>query len=240
MINDPQTTELDLGDVEIELCRLPDVVAVRIVVGPDGEPVEVHVLAHTGKHAKQVARDIQSVALTSFGLDLDRRIISVVQLSANGEHAPTAAASSSPAAASESVSPLRTQIAAVESRTAQRRTAIRITLTRDGNEAVGTAEGSSATSARPSLAAAATLNALQQLEVSAQCLDIDATSVGRVGAEEVVTVTLVMFDPPYERHLVGSALLHHQLDDAVARAVLDATNRRISHFTGAGSPLFSA
>ena len=34
----------------------------------------------SGKHAKQVARDIQSVAMASFGLELDRRIISVVQL----------------------------------------------------------------------------------------------------------------------------------------------------------------
>ena len=238
MIDEPQTAELDLRDVEIELCRLPDVVAARIVVGPDGEPVEVHVLAHTGKHAKQVARDIQSVALTSFGLDIDRRIISVVQLSANGEHAPSPSPSTT--SPSEPVSTFRILIAAVEARTAQRRTAIRITLTRGADEAVGTAEGSSATSARPILVAAATLDALRQLEGSAQHLDVDGAAVGRVGAEEVVTVTLVAVDPPYERHLVGSAILHHQLDDAVARAVLDATNRRLSHLAGADAPTFSS
>src|SRR5437773_10958720 len=46
----------------------------------EGRPTEVHILASPEKHAKQVVRDIQSVAMASFGLDLDRRLISVVQL----------------------------------------------------------------------------------------------------------------------------------------------------------------
>src|SRR5438876_4631911 len=72
--------ELDLTALERELCRLPEVNAARIVADDIGRPVEIHILAGSGKHAKQVARDIQSVAMASFGLELDRRIISVVQL----------------------------------------------------------------------------------------------------------------------------------------------------------------
>jgi len=72
--------DLDVTEVERELCRLPEVNAARIVVDEVGRPTEVHILATSGKHAKQVARDIQSVAMASFGLELDRRIISVVQL----------------------------------------------------------------------------------------------------------------------------------------------------------------
>ena len=54
MIDDGGTTQVDFSDVEIEICRLPDVVATRIVPNGFGEPIEVHVLAHTGKHAKQI------------------------------------------------------------------------------------------------------------------------------------------------------------------------------------------
>ena len=223
-----QTTNVDLRDLEIELCRLPDVVAARIVENEDAEPVEVHVLANTGKPAKQVARDIQSVALTSFGIDLDRRIISVVQLSGNGDaHGGTQDVGAGPSAGPSS----RLQLAAVESRTSARRTAVRITLTQGDEEAIGTAEGSASLSARVRLVAAATLDALQQLEVSAQSLELDASAVTHVGAEEVVAVTLVTVDGPHEQRLVGSAIVVRQLDDAVARAVLDATNRRLSHIT---------
>src|SRR5207244_81264 len=68
------------ADLETELCRIPEVTAARIVVNDQGKPTELHILALPDKHAKQVVRDIQSVAMASFGLDLDRRLISVVQL----------------------------------------------------------------------------------------------------------------------------------------------------------------
>src|SRR5262245_35272954 len=84
MADEQMMSALDLTEVEAELCRLPDVTAVRLVADPIGRPVEVHVLAHAGKPAKQIVRDVQSVALASFGLEFDRRIVSVVQLSANG------------------------------------------------------------------------------------------------------------------------------------------------------------
>ena len=45
-------TELDLTEVEREICRLPDVSIARIVAEPDGRVSEVHIVAHAGKHPK--------------------------------------------------------------------------------------------------------------------------------------------------------------------------------------------
>ena len=73
-------TEDEVLELERELCRLPEISAARVVVDGSGRPTEVHILADTAKHAKQVVRDVQSVALASFGIELDRRIVSVVQL----------------------------------------------------------------------------------------------------------------------------------------------------------------
>src|SRR5262249_57143522 len=67
--------EIDLTDVEREICRLPDVSIARLVGEPDGRISEVHIVAHPGKHPKQIVRDVQSIALASFGLDLARRVI---------------------------------------------------------------------------------------------------------------------------------------------------------------------
>ena len=211
----------DLTEVEAELCRLPDVTAVRIVTDPADRPIEVHVLARSGKAAKQIVRDVQSVALASFGIELDRRIVSVVQLAANGtgtvEQTDTAETTTRP------------RIVTVQAQSTRLRTAVQVTLGTDDDERTGFAEGSVATSARPRLLADATLDALRQLEPAAECLDVDTAQVARAGAHDVVVVLLVSVDPPYERHLSGSAIVHQSADDAVVRAVLDATNRRLPH-----------
>jgi len=221
MADEHMMSALDLTEVEAELCRLPDVTAVRLVADPIGRPLEVHVLAHAGKPAKQIVRDVQSVALASFGLEFDRRIVSVVQLSANGSgHVDLSKTE-------EIVT--RPRVLTVQAQSSGLRTTVQVTLTTGDDERTGYAEGSVAFSARPRLLAEATLDALRQIEPAAECLDVDTAHITRAGSHDVVIVLLVSVDPPYERHLSGSAIVHQLTDDAVVRAVLDATNRRPPH-----------
>jgi hypothetical protein len=209
--------ELDLTEVEREICRLPDVSIVRLVADSDGRVSEVHVVAHPGKHPKQIVRDVQSIALASFGLELDRRVISVVQLGGN---------------VLEDASTLRPRpsIVAITAEASGMRSLVRVTLALDDEEAVGFAEGSIATTARHRLVALATVDALRQLEAAAECIDIDHAQVIRIGAHDVAVVTVVYVIPPAEQLVSGSAIVRPQQEaDAVARAVLDATNRRLAY-----------
>ena len=218
MADEQQTAELDVDAVEAELHRLPDVAAVRIVADDIGRPLEIHVLAHTGKHAKQVVRDVQSVALASFDLEIDRRIVSVVQLTPNGD-----SSTSAPAA----LPAVRVRVLGIQASTVELRTSIRVTL-EGASQATGYAEGTAATMVRPRLVATATLDALRQLHDAASPLDVVGTEIAHVGPQDVALVTLVSVEMPLERHLAGSAIVHHSPDDAIVRAVLDAANRRLS------------
>ena len=207
----------DLTDLERELCRLPEVNAARIVTDQVGRPTEVHILASPAKHAKQVARDVQSVAMASFGLDLDRRIISVVQL----DGGQVDAAPGAPAGP-------RVVIGGISSEQNGLRTLVRVTLQRGETEGAGFAEGSIAASARPRLVAQATLDALRQLLPAAECADVEIATVVRVGIREVALASMVFVIPPHEDVVSGSALVRGANEtEAVARAVLDATNRRL-------------
>lgn len=221
MINEHDTVELDLRDVEAELCRLPDIAAVRIVSDEIGRPIEVHVLADTHKHPKQVVRDIQSVALASFGLEFDRRIVSVVQLGPNGTSAAAAAA---PTVIHDD---MRTVVATIQATMADLRTTIQVTLSNAGQDATGFAEGSASSATRPRLVAVATLDALRQLMPQVGGFDVDAARVERIGENDVVVVTLTCLEPPLEHSLSGSAIVRRGVDDAGVRAVLDSTNRRL-------------
>lgn len=214
--------ELDLTEVEREICRLPDVSIARIVGEPDGRVTEVHIVAVPGKHPKQIVRDVQSITLASFGLELDRRLISVVQLGGSAG-VETGDGTSAP----------RASILAITAEANGLRSLVRVTLARDDEEAVGFAEGSIASTARHRLVAASTVDALRQLDPAAECIDVDHAQVVRVGAHDVAVVTVVFVVPPTEQMVSGSALVRTAGEaDAVARAVLDATNRRLGFVTG--------
>jgi len=103
-------------------------------------------------------------------------------------------------------------------------------LALDEEEAVGFAEGSIATTARHRLVALATVDSLRQLEPAAECVDVDHAEVIRIGAHDVAVVTVVYVIPPAEQLVSGSAIVRPQQEaDAVSRAVLDATNRRLAY-----------
>jgi hypothetical protein len=216
-ILDDDVDDIDLTEVEREICRLPDVSIARLVGEPDGRVSEVHIVAHPGKHPKQIVRDVQSIALASFGLDLDRRVISVVQLGAN--------------VLDENFAPeIRPSIVAITAESNGLRSLVRVTLARDDDEAVGFSEGSIATTARHRLVASATVDALRQLEPAAECIDVDHAQIVRIGAHDIAVVTIVFVVPPSEQLVSGSAIVRPQQEaDAVARAVLDATNRRLAY-----------
>jgi hypothetical protein len=216
-MNEVDVDELDLTEVEREICRLPDVSIVRIVAETDGRVSEVHVVAHPGKHPKQIVRDVQSIALASFGLELDRRVISVVQL---GGSILDETFTRAP----------RPSIVAITAEASGMRSLVRVTLALDEEEAVGFAEGSIATTARHRLVALATVDSLRQLEPAAECVDVDHAEIMRIGAHDVAVVTVVYVIPPAEQLVSGSAIVRPQQEaDAVARAVLDATNRRLAY-----------
>jgi hypothetical protein len=139
----PVVDALDLRQVELELCRLPEVTAARIVEDDVGRPVEVHILATREKHPKQIVRDVQSVSMATFGLDIDRRVISVVQLEGgSGDEAVVSSNGANGSGGGRGGGPARVVIGGIDVQKRQVRCNVRVTLEQGGEEAVGEAEGS--------------------------------------------------------------------------------------------------
>ena len=215
---------MEIAEVERELCRIPDVKAARVVANEAGDPVEVHILATTGKGAKQLVRDVQSVAIASVGLDIDHRIISVVQLDDLNPSASTARPAPSVAAG-----PDRVIVESVLVAKKDLRAVCTVTLNRGGEQAVGVAEGTDATTARWRIVAEAALNALQVVEPLAASVAVEMAGVQRIGDRALGIVTLLLVIPPNEELLAGVAPVRGaNEEEAVVRAVLDATNRRLA------------
>ena len=207
----------ELGDIEKELCRLPAVNAARIVTDDIGRPKELHILASSEKSPKQIARDVQSVAMATFGMEIDHRIISVVQL--DQAHLEPILAP---------VGKERVSIGAISSEQRGMRNHARVTLRLGDEEVVGLAEGSIAESSRNRAVAQATLEALRQLVPAAESADVETAACVHLGTRQVAVATLVFVVPPHEEVVSGSAIVRGGNEpEALARAVLDATNRRL-------------
>ncbi len=225
-----------LPELEDALRQIPGVRAASVVTGPDAQPTEIHVLADRLKPAKQVVRDIQSLAMARYDLDIDHRIVSVVQIDDGDAPALRLAVPSdadSPdtidvtdAAQAQTEAPPRPLVDAVVVRTSRSEAEITVTLALGEDFFIGSATGSAAIASRPRLVARATLDALTELLGTAA--DIEHATVIPVGSRSVaVSVLQVQVPRSGEQVLSGSAVVRGDEADAVARSVLDALNRRL-------------
>jgi hypothetical protein len=226
----------DLALLERELCRVPEIRAARIVADPSGTPIEVHVLAVPGKHAKQLVRDVQSVAMATAGVEIDHRTVSVVQLdddatTASGAPAPPAAAPSPDGNGADPAAgppPERVLVGAVTVRRGGT-FAAEVSLELGDETATGSAEGPAAGSISLRLVAGATLDALAHFFPAAAAAAVDSAVITAVGDHRVAVTAVMLVGPGGEELVTGSAPVRSGGDqEAVARAVLDATNRRLA------------
>jgi hypothetical protein len=198
---------MDLAALQTKLSRLEGVEAVR-VVGSGSHIDEIHVLARKSKPPKQIVRDVQSLAAALFDIDIDRRIVSVVQL-ADGDIA----------------SGDRPAIVDIAETTDGSRSAMKVTLEWHDDSLVGETTGAAAAVTRNRLVAEATLAALGQALNAEASFAVASVDVPALGSRPVAIAQIVLVTNQSERLMVGSSLVDEDEARAVVRAVLDALNR---------------
>lgn len=200
-------------ELEETLTRLESVDAVR-VVNQGNTITEIHVIAASDKPSKQVARDIQSLAMARFGLPVDHRVISVVQISPHRTDAS---------------SPARAALRGIAESPNGNRTTIEVSLLHDDEERVGTVTGPAVASARLRLVGEATIAAVEETFKDTPPMALDAIAHTRVGTRDVmVAVVAAAGNRGAEDITVGSASVGGNPDEAAVKAVLNALNRKLS------------
>lgn len=203
-----------VAQIEAAFLRIPEVRAARMVVDDLGKPVEVHIVSSGDKSPKQLVRDIQTVSLANYGIDLDHRIVSVVQFP-NGE------------SASVEPTPVRASISEISTETRGTTSRVRVVLEMGGTTSSGEATGITSGDSLQRIAALATLDAIKGLLSNGTWIGFDTVSIQRIGNQDVALATVTLSGGPGSLNLSGSAVVTAQQTDAVARAVLDAVNRRL-------------
>jgi hypothetical protein len=201
----------DNEEFEETIAQLDAVEAVR-VVRKGSRITELHVLAVPSKSPKQVARDIQSLAMARYGVNVDRRVISVVQLAADSIKQRTLQ---------------RPALVRIREETDSTRMTLTVTLAWQNGEHIGAASGPDAASARLRLVGEATLQAMESIFTDTPPLALDSIGTAGVGMRTASIAVIVFAGKQGEELVVGSALSSGDADAAAVKAVLDALNRRL-------------
>jgi len=202
---------LNFQELEETLSRLDSVDAVRIVAEGD-RVAEVHVLAVASKPPKQVVRDVQSLAMARYGTNIDRRVISVVQLAAQAMAAPTKS---------------RPRLVSISDQADGPRTTVNVTLAWQNGEHTGSSRGPVSASARLRLVGEATLEALDQIFINLPPLVLDSIGIAAIGMRRAAIAVVVGGTNQDGELAVGSALAGDDEPEAAVKSVLDALNRRL-------------
>ena len=227
---------VDWSEVERALCRIPHVTRAHVVHGQRDEVLELHVVATPGKHPQQVVRDVQTLARAAFGVDVDRHVVSVVQvddeqspgrLDAAGA-APAATAGRAEAAMAADRAKGRTALSGMTLQSLHGTSSVSVVLVREARRATGASRRSTTVVGLHRMAAEATLEALVELHPGMPGSDVDGVEVRALGPHRVAVVSVASRTAAAEDVLIGTAKVRAAGElDAVARAVLDAVNRRL-------------
>lgn len=224
-----------LDGLEAELKKIAGVKNARII-GTDG-PEEIHIVATATRSPKQLVRDVQSLAAAGYGLPIDHRIVSVVQLED---------AEPPPPPSTIKLDPPVEEPAAVGAATRQeeRRPVLeRVVLgTRgsagwvevglkwpDGTETDGSGTAGPSRETRARGAAKAVVKALEPvLSEKGIELELDQVLIHRMDSADSVFVRATFFEAGNAVPVVGSAIVHDDVASAAVRALLHAVNRKLT------------
>lgn len=197
-------------DYEAMIRRIRDVISARVMISPEGNIEEIHVLASGNRGAKQLVRDVES-SLMAQSVAVDHKKISVAQLSPE----PVEAGGH------------RAKILGFSVARSGRTVEAKVKLDFRGAAAEGVAHGPGTNAGRNRALAEATLGAVRRYISGQSELFLEDCGLVQVGNKKAATVCVLEFDADGERSLLGSCFCRQDETESVIRATLDAVNRRL-------------
>ena len=214
-----------LRALEADLLKISGVLSSRIV--GDQSPSEIHIVANTDRSPKQVVRDVQSLAAARFGISIDHRIVSIVQIGdESNAQKSTQELGHADVLVDDSRRPLLDRVVfATKGSSGWVKVALRWP---DGELTEGADVCGASRESRGRAAAVAVQRSLEtRMSKRNAVLDIEDVLIQRLGSDESVTVRAVIHESGGRTPLVGSALIYDDVATASVHATLHALNRKL-------------
>ncbi|NLP36158.1 MAG: hypothetical protein GX357_00700 [Firmicutes bacterium] len=202
---------MQLEECENLLKQIRDVISVSIVLDEHNQIEEIHVLAEDNRSAKQLVRDIETLLRVEYGIELDHKKISIVQLNQK----------------QRSIQSRRLKFSAVSYTIQENRLEAIVELAAGQQAYQGRTSGPNSRHNSLRLFAEATIEAVKCFLPEEMTILLEDVAAYPLGRQTVVSVAVTFIQGSSEEYLVGSAVVRQEEKEAVVRATLDATNRRV-------------
>ncbi|MDI3478586.1 MAG: hypothetical protein PWQ59_2111 [Thermoanaerobacterium sp.] len=205
-----ELTKEVINSMEELINRVQSVISSR-VVAENNQIAEIHVLADNSRNAKQIARDVQSVLMAEFKVDVNYKIISVAQIETNGRlFNDERIAFTNLTFANNGVSLEAT-----------------VMLTKGLEIYEGVYKGVNTERNRNRIIVNATLECVSKILPEDHNLILEDVDIYSFAKKRIAVVAVTHATPQNEELLVGSSIVKKDDGEALVKAALDALNRRV-------------
>lgn len=195
--------------------QIKSVIAARIKVNSQVEIEEIHILAGSGRMPKQIVRDVESILIAQFDLQIDHKIISVAQVE-DDEDGTFAIVDS-----------IRPKLVGVTLRTVSGMAEVKVELLTGDKLIEGIAQGPSSAHNKLRLFVEATLKALFPLTLDKFLFVTEDVGITQLAKQQIALVSITLITSAGEQSLTGCALVRNDDRESVVKATLDAVNRKL-------------
>lgn len=201
---------MDFQSFQDVIMKIQGVTHAKVVADDEGVR-EVHVIAGTSRSAKQIVRDIESALLAIFEYRVDRKIISIAQID-TGEMKKTIN---------------RIIYQGISVHVEDNNVECEVRLSCGDEEFVSTKSAISTSANRKKVVARATISAVEKVIGRGSIFDIEDVVLNKSRDINFVNVVTNMITRDDEEILIGTAIVRSDVNEAIAKATLDALNRRV-------------
>ncbi|MBL4937214.1 hypothetical protein JK636_15915 [Clostridium sp. YIM B02515] len=200
---------MDFASIRDMIAKIEGVLNVK-VVNENDELVEVHILANSLRAPKQIVRDIESALLAAFDYRIDRKIISIAQIQ------------------TEDNDPIRrVRYSGIDFKTEGSALECSVRLTHDGEEYEEPVTLVKTVANAKRIVAEAAIKTIEKILGQAYLFSVEDVISSASRNITYITVIVSMVIDDREELMIGSAIVKNDINEAIAKAALDAVNRRI-------------
>ncbi|MGE5628339.1 MAG: hypothetical protein ACM3X7_09505 [Solirubrobacterales bacterium] len=193
-----------------EIIKKIDGVINAKIITEDNQITELHILANNLRAAKQIVRDIESSLMAVFDYRIDRRVISIAQIETDER---------------KNINRIKFHGVALSTNGDQVDCAVKLFLNDEEFSSMQTAVKTEKNKRK--VVAISTIKTVEELIGSNVSLDVQDVFVQSSGETSFATVIVNMINNNREETMIGTALVKSDVNEAIAKAALDAVNRRI-------------
>ncbi len=180
------------------------------IITEDGEITELHILANTLRAPKQIVRDIESSLMAAFDYRIDRRVVSIAQIETD-----------------EMRELKRIKFDGVAMSTIGDQVDCTVKLLLNDEEYTSRQTAVKTESNKRKVVAVSTIKTVEEVIGRTTSFDVQDVFVQASRDTSFATVIVNMIDNGREETMIGTALVKNDVNEAIAKAALDAVNRRI-------------